>query len=126
MQEVVFLIHLVFTMLECTALVIGDATVVILGRLCSLSIVLVCHCLRQLNTSPLHSPQRSEYYTQLLYLFIALDLLAYLLTSLVLAISHASTRHFFFTASMGTLALARAYAEKPERHVDHVESRGIV
>ena len=127
MQEVPLLIHLIFTVLECYALLIGDVGVAALGRCVTLSLVAWCHYARRYaagarsHYSPLLTSASDAYYTQLLYLFMGLDLLAYpftLVTLLVVAQWRRSTPWLCaLVAILWLQAFARIYAEKQRLHV---------
>lgn len=113
MQEIFLLIHLLFTALECLSLLLGETAAALLFRLCTAAIVAWCHWRR-------HSCDRRQHHSQLLYLFIALDLASYLLIGLLLLLAFTRSYAAIWVLLMWLQAWARAYNEFGAWSRDHV------
>jgi hypothetical protein len=113
MQELVALLYVTFLLLECLSLLVGDAIMILLMRTASASVALLCYWLRQANTSDNHSPRRSKYYAQLLYLFACMDGLAYPSVSFVMLLLVPPTSAWLYVAILicWLVALGRLYWE---------------
>jgi hypothetical protein len=127
MQEAQLLIHLIFTALECYALLVDDLGLALVARLVTLGLVAWCHCARRLTL------RHHQYYTQLLYMFMALDLLAYPCTLVTAqAVQWRPRRPTWpYLLLLWLQAWARLYGEKrghvnPEKETHDVASRDPV
>lgn len=118
MQEMITLLYGSFLMIEMLALLIADPVMVLVMRTCSVCVAALCYWLRELNTSERHSPGRSLYYAQLLYLFACMDLCVYLSVTLLMFFLYTAYSLWLhlYVAVVWFIALYRLYLEHfPER-----------
>lgn len=113
MQEIFLLIHLLFTSLECIALLVGEYGAAFILRAATAGAVL--HCYWQRKKVSGDNDRQRQYYTQLLYLFVAIDMLAYPLAIaglLLLPFRHSSAWLYLWLVLMWLTVWLRLYNEK--------------
>jgi len=119
MQEIFLLIHLLFTALECVALLVGEYGAALILRTGTAGFVVHCYWQRRKtssgsSSSSNDSDRQRQYYTQLHYLFIAIDMMAYplaVLALLMLPFRHSSTWLYLWLALMWLTVWLRLYEE---------------
>jgi hypothetical protein len=120
MKELISVIYLLLLSVECVSLLIRplEWSMAIFARSINLFVLYCCHQLRQRNSTPLHLPERSRTYMELLVIFIALEVVLYFglivlitVTTLVGLIDTSFTSILYVTASI-IGAMVRLYVER--------------